>query len=298
MQTIVTMAVADPVNITREDRLSSTRSNMSMASVSSDVVATMTTANCEMALLPLRLLLDLQPNYLSLENNVLTSHNQRGGFNVFSDGMAGIDGEQCKVINYIQRKVTLKSHADYKDYRETVLSKPMLFLTNVQKVNSNSAKTFAFIVNTRHPQIRAKVESAMNNAISSVMGENYLLQFNLQSSLKDYLGRQNFEMTEDNLNFSFTFKLDVLIDIFYFLGLSKKSSDVTGRILNLNCSNKEKQEKVKVFLSKMTSPLIRMGSTFDHDRRPSAYSLDVIVEDPFPAEETVKDTEQVLPLSP
>lgn len=91
--------------------------------------------------------------------------------------------------------------------------------------------------------------------------------------MKDYLGRQNFELKEDNLNFSFTFKLDVLIDVFYLLGFSKKNCDVNGKILNLYCTTNEKKEKVKAFLFKMTCPLIKMGSSFDHDRRPSVYSL-------------------------
>lgn len=292
------MAESHPAEKSRAERLASTRSTLSMSSINSDIMATMTTANCEMAVLPLRLLLDLQSNYLNLESGVFTSHNERGGFNVFSDGSAIIDGQQCRVINYIHRKVTLKSHVDYKDYREAILAKPMLFLTNVRKASSESVKTFAFIVNTRHPQMKASIESGMNDAISSVMGENYFLQFNLNKSLKDYLGRQNFQLTEDNLNFSFTFKLDVFIDVFYLLGMSKKSCDVNGRILSLYCTNNEKKERVKAFLSKMTCPLIKLGNSFDRDRRPSLYSLDVIMEDAFPPEEiAVKDTEPVLPLS-
>ncbi|XP_040196393.1 mesenteric estrogen-dependent adipogenesis protein [Rana temporaria] len=294
----MTAAMAES-DVSRAVRLSSTRSNMSMSSISSDIMATMTTANCEMAVLPLRLLLDLQPNFLNLESGVFTSHNQRGGFNVISDGSALIDGQQCRVINYIQRKVTLKSHIDYKDYRDAIFAKPMLFLTNVRKASSDSVKTFAFIVNTRHPQMKARIESGMNDAISSVMGENYFLQFNLNKSLKDYLERQNFQLTEDNLNFSFTFKLDVFLDVFYLLGRSKKSCDVTGKILSLYCTNNDKKERVKAFLSKMTCPLIKLGNSFDHDRRPSVYSLDVIAEDPFPPEMVVvSDTEPVLPLSP
>ncbi|CAI9553127.1 unnamed protein product [Staurois parvus] len=269
------MAVSHPTEMGRSDRLASIFSLQSMTSISSDVVATMTTANCEMAILPVRLLLDLQPNYLNLENGVLTSHNQRGGFNVLSDGAAVIDGQQCRVINYIHRKVTLKSHIDYKDYRETILAKPMLFFFNVRKVKSDSvsAKTFAFIVNTRHPQMKARIEGGMNEIISSVMGENYFLQFNFHRLVKDYLERQNFELTEDNLNFSFTFKLDVFVDVFYLLGMSKKNRDVNGKILNLFCTNHEKKEKVRAFLSKMTCPLIKLGNSFDHDRRPSIYSL-------------------------
>ncbi|XP_068123132.1 mesenteric estrogen-dependent adipogenesis protein [Hyperolius riggenbachi] len=282
-------------------RVSSTRSVLSISSVGSDILATVTTANCELAVLTLELLLDLQPRYLSLDNGCLTSNNQEGGFNIYCDGTVLIDGRQCKVINYIDRKVTLKSHMDYKDYRETLFAKPMLFITNIRKISSDSGteKTFAFIVNTRHPQVKAKLESGLNNAISSVMGENYTLQFNFHKTLKEYLERQNFELTEDNLSISFTFKLDVLLDIFFLLGVSKKQCEVNGKVLNLFCTNNEKKERVKMFLSKMTNPLIRLGSSFERDRRPSIFSLEVISEDPFPPEENNreevnKDTEPVL----
>ncbi|XP_073439272.1 mesenteric estrogen-dependent adipogenesis protein [Dendrobates tinctorius] len=293
------MATGDPENKSQLERITSVRSVMSFSSVGSDVLATLTTANCEIALLPLKLLVELQDRHLTLEDDVLTSNNYFGGFNVYSDGTALIDGRQCRIVNYIQRKVTLRSHVDYKDYRETLLAKPLLFITNAKKVNSDStsAKTFAIIVNTRHPQIKAKVEGGLNNVISSVMGENYQLQFTFHNDVREYLQRQNFELIEDNLNFSFTFKLDVFVDFFYLFGLSKKNFDLHGKILNLYCTNNSRKERVKMFLSKMTNPLIRLGSSLDHDRRPSIYSMDMIMEDPFPQEEEVNDIAPVLPLS-
>ncbi|XP_075706142.1 mesenteric estrogen-dependent adipogenesis protein [Rhinoderma darwinii] len=293
------MATGDSINKANLGRLNSTRSVMTFSSVGSDILSTVTTANCEIALLPLKLLTELQPNYLTLEDGVLTSNNYSGGFNLFSDDTALIDGRKCRIINYIQRKVTLRSHSDYKDYRDTLLAKPMLFIANAKKLNSDStsAKTFAIIVNTRHPQIRDKLEGGMNSAISSVMGENYQLQFTFHNNVREYLQKQNFELTEDNLNFSYTFKLDVFVDFFYLFGLSKKNCDMNGKILNLYCTNNSRKERVKLFLSKMTNPLIRMGSSLDFDRRPSVFSLDMIMEDPFLQEEEVNDIAPVLPLN-
>ncbi|XP_056417842.1 mesenteric estrogen-dependent adipogenesis protein [Hyla sarda] len=293
------MATEDPVNKANLGRINSNRSMMSFSSVGSDILSSATTANCEIALLPLKLLIELQPTYLTLEDGVLTSNNQSGGFNLFSDDTTLIDGCQCRIVNYIQRKVTLRSHVDYKDYRETILAKPMLLITNARKVNSGatSAKTFAIVVNTRHPQIRSKVEDGMNSVISSVMGENYQLQFTFSNAVREYLQRQSFELTEDNLSFSFTFKLDVLVDFFYLFGLSKKNCDLHGKILNLYCTNNSRKERVKMFLSKMTSPLMRLGSSLDHDRRPSVFSLDMITEDPFPQEDGISDSAPVLPLN-
>lgn len=291
------MATGDPVNKSQLERIRSNRSMMSFSSVGSDVLSMVTTANCEIALLPMKLLIELQPNYLTLEDDMLTSNNYSGGFNLFSEGTALIDGRQCRIFNYIERKVSLRSHADYKDYRETLLSKPMLFITNAKKVNSNSDKTFAIIVNTRHPQIRSKIEEGMNGVISSVMGENYQLQFTFNNIVRKYLQHQNFQLTEDNLSFSYTFKLDVFVDFFYLFGLSKKNCDLHGKIQNLYCTNSSRKERVKLFLSKMTSPLVRMGSSMDHDRRPSVFSMDMIMEDPFPQEEAVNDSAPVLPLN-
>ncbi|KAM4701395.1 mesenteric estrogen-dependent adipogenesis protein [Discoglossus pictus] len=265
-------------------RLASRPSLMSMASVSSDMLRTVTTCNCEMALLPLKLLIELQPEYFQLEEDTLTSSNHNGGYNLFSDGTACIDGRQYQVINYIQRKVELNSHLDYKDYRETLLSRPMLFLTNARKINSEvtSEKTFAYIVNTRHPKMKAQVEGGMNNVISSAM-ENYTLKFDFQNVVKDFLMKQRFEISGDTLSFSYTFKVDVFLDIMHLLGLSKKTCQMTGNVLNLFCTTPAKKENVKLFLSNMSTPLIRIGSS--SDRRFSALSLDVICEDPFPVHE-------------
>ncbi|MEE6472523.1 hypothetical protein FKM82_009639 [Ascaphus truei] len=264
----------------------------SMESVSSDMLGgTMTTCNCEMALLPFKLLIELQPEFLHLEAGTLTVSNHNGGYNLFSDSTAHIDGQLCQVINYIQRKVDLTSHLDYKDYRENLLNKPMLFFINAKKQNMESAteKTFAFIVNTRHPKIRAQVEGALNNIISSVIGENYKLQFDFQKVVHDFLLREHFETTGEGLNFNFSFKLDVFFDVFHLLGLSKKTCCMDGKILNLFCSSSAKKVKVALFLSKMSNPYIRIGS--NSDRKFSTFSLGIIDEDIFvdpkePSEET------------
>ncbi|KAG8452848.1 hypothetical protein GDO86_004584 [Hymenochirus boettgeri] len=260
-------------------RLDSMESMKSMSSINSVILGSMTTANCEMGLLPLKLLVELQPQYLRLEGDTLISVNQNGGFNIVSDGTFRMDGGTFQINNFINRKVELRSHFEYKDYRESILSKAILFITNGKKMSSrsDSERTFALIVNTRHPRIKSQVEGSMNDVISSVMGENYNLQFVLKNVVSDYLMRQNFQLTEeDTLSFSFTFKLDVFLDIFHLLGLSKKACSVTGNIISLHCTTPDKKEKVKIFLAKMTSPLVRMGSS--SDRRPSVFSLDVIDE--------------------
>ncbi|EDL89523.1 similar to RIKEN cDNA 6330406I15 (predicted), isoform CRA_a [Rattus norvegicus] len=56
----------------------------------------------------------------------------RGGFNVFGDGLVRLDGQLYRLSSYIKRYVELTNYCDYKDYRETILSKPMLFFVNVQ----------------------------------------------------------------------------------------------------------------------------------------------------------------------
>ncbi|XP_069496889.1 mesenteric estrogen-dependent adipogenesis protein [Ambystoma mexicanum] len=256
----------------------------SFTSVSSGDLRTLTTCNCEMALLPLSQLLALQPDYLQLlpeeePENLVSSQRGNGGYNLFADEGFRMDGREFRVTNYISRVVVLKSHLDYKDYRETILCRPMLFITTARKASSPKETTFAFVVNTRHPKVKAQIEGGMDRVISSVFGESYKLQFDFQSVVKDFFARENFVTEADGLTFSYEFKADALLDVFYMFGLSKKTVHVNGRVMNLFSNNPEKKEVVKMFLSKMTDPYIRMAST--SDRRFSAISAASLDEDAF-----------------
>ncbi|KAJ1114093.1 hypothetical protein NDU88_002332 [Pleurodeles waltl] len=247
----------------------------SFVSAGSGELRTLTTCNCEMALLPLKQLLATQPDYLRLQpeedpKDLMCFNSSGGGYNLFSDGGFRMEGHHYRVISYISRKVDLTSHLDYKDYRETLLSRPMLFLTTAKKESSTKETVFAFIVNTRHPKVKAQIENGMDRIISSVVGESYKLQFDFQNVVKDFFIRENFVMQGADLTFSYEFKADALLDLFYMFGLSKKTVNVSGRVMNLYSNNPEKKEIVKMFLSKMTEPFIGLGSM--PDRRFSCLS--------------------------
>lgn len=52
-----------------------------------------------------------------------------------------IDGKAHRIWNrlcFVHRYVELTNYCDYKDYRETILSKPMLFFINVQTEKDTS----------------------------------------------------------------------------------------------------------------------------------------------------------------
>nr|XP_033805162.1 mesenteric estrogen-dependent adipogenesis protein isoform X2 [Geotrypetes seraphini] len=157
---------------------------LSIVSISLPELTSLTTCNCELALLPLELLLQLQPVYFQLQQprdsreGSVTVLNSAGGYNAFCNGLVKLGDHQYHIVNYISRNVDLKTHLDYKDYRETILSRPMLFFVNAtrNKQGVSKEKTFAFIVNTRHPKIKGQIEQGMNNIISSVLGESYKLQ--------------------------------------------------------------------------------------------------------------------------
>ncbi|KAH0501997.1 Mesenteric estrogen-dependent adipogenesis protein [Microtus ochrogaster] len=171
--------------------------------------------------------------------------------------------EDCLEIHKTSRRlfediryVELTTYSDYKDYRETILSKPMLFFTNVQtKKDTSKERTYAFLVNTRHPKIRRQIEQGMDMAISSVIGESYRLQ-NFFPPGTEVLNGQN-------LNFTYEFKADALFDFLYWFGLSNSTVKVRGKVLNLTSMNPEKKETIKLFLEKMSEPLIRRSSFSD-----------------------------------
>ncbi|MXQ84791.1 hypothetical protein E5288_WYG016777 [Bos mutus] len=155
----------------------------SLTSISSGELRSLWTCDCELALLPLGQLLRLQPGAFQLRGDQLVvpapaePASARGGFNVFGDGFVRLDGQLYRLSSYMRRYVELTNYCDYKDYRETILSKPMLFFVHVQtKKDSSKERTYAFLVNTRHPKIRRQIEQGMDMVISSVIGESYRLQ--------------------------------------------------------------------------------------------------------------------------
>nr|XP_033805161.1 mesenteric estrogen-dependent adipogenesis protein isoform X1 [Geotrypetes seraphini] len=242
---------------------------LSIVSISLPELTSLTTCNCELALLPLELLLQLQPVYFQLQQprdsreGSVTVLNSAGGYNAFCNGLVKLGDHQYHIVNYISRNVDLKTHLDYKDYRETILSRPMLFFVNAtrNKQGVSKEKTFAFIVNTRHPKIKGQIEQGMNNIISSVLGESYKLQFSFHKVVEEFLSKENYKIDGDTLSFSYQFVGDALIDVFHLLGLSKNKVECLGKVMNLSCSNPEKKAIVNKFLTKMSTPLIRMLST-------------------------------------
>lgn len=51
-----------------------------------------------------------------------------------------------------------------------------MFIIIVYRCQIPLEKTYALLVNTRHPKMRRQIENSMNNIISSVFGESYKLQ--------------------------------------------------------------------------------------------------------------------------
>lgn len=246
-------------------------SRPSLTSISSGELRSLWTCDCELALLPVAQLLRLQPGAFQLRGDQLVVPGPpgepaatSGGFNVFGDGLLRLDGQLYRLSSYIKRYVELTNYCDYKDYRETILSKPMLFFINVQtKKDPSKEKTYAFLVNTRHPKIRRQIEQGMDMVISSVIGESYRLKFDFQEAVKDFFPPGTELISGENLSFAYEFKADALFDFFYWFGLSNSTVTVKGKVLNLSSTSPEKKETIKLFLDKMSEPLIRRSSFSD-----------------------------------
>ncbi|KAM8800576.1 mesenteric estrogen-dependent adipogenesis protein [Rhynchonycteris naso] len=242
----------------------------SLTSISSGELRSLWTCDCELAVLPVAQLLRLLPGALQLRGDQLTvpgpeeQADAQGGFNIFGDDLVRLDGQLCRLGRYIKRYVELTNYCDYKDYRETILSKPMLFFVSVQtSTDTSKERTYAFLVNTRHPKIRRQIEQGMDKVISSVIGESYWLQFDFQEAVKNFFPLGTELVNGENLSFAYEFKADALFDFFYWFGLSNSTVKVNGKVLNLSSTSPEKKETIKLFLEKMSEPLIRRSSFSD-----------------------------------
>lgn len=81
----------------------------SLTSVSSGELQSLRTCNCELALLPLRQLLLLQPNSFQLQGDTMAvlppiGRRPAGGFTVIGDGSLYLDGQRlCRLTGYFKR---------------------------------------------------------------------------------------------------------------------------------------------------------------------------------------------------
>lgn len=92
---------------------------------------------------------------------------------------------------------------------------------------------------------------------------SFLFQFDFQEVVRNFFPPGTIVLNGENLSFTYEFKADALFDFFYWFGLSNSTVKVHGKVLNLTSTNPEKKETIKLFLEKMSEPLIRRSSFSD-----------------------------------
>uniref|UniRef100_UPI00398EB9E9 mesenteric estrogen-dependent adipogenesis protein-like n=1 Tax=Pristiophorus japonicus TaxID=55135 RepID=UPI00398EB9E9 len=218
--------------------------------------------DCEIAVLPLELLLNLQRSQFHLVGkNIQVSKEPGAGYNVISNGQVKVNGQQCNLTNCIQRKITLTSHKEYRNLQETILSKPMILFTSGKLTEGSTKDTvYAVIVNTRHPRIRQEIEDSMKDVTASEVGANYVLQFTLQKTIQSYFSlKEGYKMHSLGLDFTCELKCDSF-DVFHWLGRIAKTKELNGKIVDLSCTTEDEKCKVKKLLDKLSEPSIQIDS--------------------------------------
>ncbi|XP_038674712.1 mesenteric estrogen-dependent adipogenesis protein-like isoform X1 [Scyliorhinus canicula] len=221
--------------------------------------------SCELALLPLELLLSLQrAQFLVVENNIEIRKGPGAGYNVISNGQVKVDGQQCNLLNCIPRKITLASLKEYRSLQETILSKPMVLFTSV-KLTEGCKKDmiYAVIVNTRHPRMRKEIEDSMNKVTAPGTGTTYVLQFTLQKTVQSFFSlKEGYKIHGLGLDFTCELKYDSF-DVSHLS--TSKTKELNGKIMDLSCITEDEKCKVKFFLDKLGEPNIQIGSVSEQD---------------------------------
>ncbi|XP_051882371.1 mesenteric estrogen-dependent adipogenesis protein-like [Pristis pectinata] len=218
--------------------------------------------NCEIAILPVELLLSLQKSQFHLVGTTIEVRKEPGiGYNVIADGQVRVDGQQYNLVNCIHSKVTLTTHKEHKDFQKMILSKLMVFFTTVKATESSSKDlVYAVIVNTRHPRMRQEIENSMKDIKASEVGTKCVLQFTLQKAVQSYFSLKDVHITH-NLGLEFTCEYKCSSsDVFH--GCTTKTKELNGKILDLSCKTEDEKSKVKKLLDKMSEPIveIKIGS--------------------------------------
>jgi hypothetical protein len=90
-----------------------------------------------------------------------------------------------------------------------------------------------------------------------------VFQFDFHEVVENFFPPGTEVVNGDSLSFAYEFKADALFDFFYWFGLSNSTVKVNGKVLNLSSTSPEKKETIKLFLEKMSEPLIRRSSFSD-----------------------------------
>ncbi|GCC26584.1 mesenteric estrogen-dependent adipogenesis protein-like [Chiloscyllium punctatum] len=221
--------------------------------------------NCEIAVLPLELLLSLQRSHFhAVGNNIQVIQRPGAGYNVISNGHVKAERE-WNLINCLQRKITFTSRKEYRNFQEAILSKPMVFFTSIKPTEGSTKETaYAIIVNTCHPKMRQEIQDSMNDVTASEIETNYILQFTMQKPVQSFFSvKEGYKMHGLDLDFTCELKCDSF-------ECTSKIKELDGKILDLSCVTEDEKYKVKSFLDKMSEPNVQINTV--SEQSPGAVS--------------------------
>ncbi|XP_048388039.1 mesenteric estrogen-dependent adipogenesis protein-like [Stegostoma tigrinum] len=210
---------------------------------------------CEIAVLPLELLLSLQRSHFHVVgNNIQIVQRPGAGYNVISNGQVKAE-RQWNLTECIQRKVTVTSLKKYRNLQETILSKPMVFLTSIKPPEvSKKEMAYAIIVNTHHSKMRQEIQDSMNDVTASEIEANYILQITVQKAVQSFFSmKEGYKMDGLGLDFTCELKCDSF-------DCTSKIKELDGKVLDLSCLTEDEKCKVKNLLDNMSEPNIQINT--------------------------------------
>ncbi|XP_006643111.3 mesenteric estrogen-dependent adipogenesis protein [Lepisosteus oculatus] len=171
------------------------------------------------------------------------------------------------------RIITVHSLKDYTDLRKRLTSQLIFILVSVCELNpalkTKSEKAaevlqqFIVVINGRNPVVKWEIERGLDQAISSVAGESYAVQMDVEDALQSWADKRGFEIPLEgrrvkplwqHTNITLRYHSDALFDFPFWLGLSKRKFTLEGELSHV--TSKEKQEKTaeEGFLSVSLDP--------------------------------------------
>ncbi|XP_057677160.1 mesenteric estrogen-dependent adipogenesis protein-like [Corythoichthys intestinalis] len=128
------------------------------------------------------------------------------------------------------RNVTLRNLWQYSDFRRSLVSKNLFLVVaaRTSQFAEEVARHYVVCVHGANPVVRWHMDAALDQAISTVAGESYVMEVDLTKTLDVWAARNMAGSRPEWVNASFVLKYhsDALFDFPYWLGFSKRKFEL------------------------------------------------------------------------
>uniref|UniRef100_A0A8C4RSM5 Mesenteric estrogen-dependent adipogenesis protein-like n=1 Tax=Erpetoichthys calabaricus TaxID=27687 RepID=A0A8C4RSM5_ERPCA len=173
------------------------------------------------------------------------------------------------------RSVKVRSPGEYTQLRKRLTSKLIFLLVSAcggsaggtTKRKVKVLKHYIVVINGNNPFIKWDLEQGLDHTISSVAGESYRVKVDVKAALKRWVEQEHFVISVgnekvtpvwQNTSFAIKYSVGALFDFPFWLGFSKRSFSIGGKVSYFSILDKQKVFEMQELFSSFFCPSLKM----------------------------------------